>query len=255
LRAAVAFDELTAWILRHHRLAALAFWVRDLAMRVEAVFMRGDGPECPCCGGRFRRFRRSKVTSLRGICPRCHSFSRQRAMTLLLERMDLQGRRVLHFAPERALDPVFDRLPGVDRVTTDLYAPADLQLDITNIDLPDGSFDLVICSHVLEHVPDDRAALRELARIVAPDGMALIVIPYHPGRRTFEDPAVTKRLAKAVAFGQPGHVRVYGIDFGERLQEAGFLTEDSTGADLFDEETLERYQLRPREHFFHCRVE
>ena len=118
-----------------------------------------------------------------------------------------------------------------------------------------GSFDLVICSHVLEPVPDDRAALRELARIVAPDGMALIVIPYHPGQPTFEDPAVTKRLAKAVAFGQPGHVRVYGIDFAERLEEAGFLAEDRNGAELFDQETLERYQLRAREHFFHCRVD
>jgi SAM-dependent methyltransferase len=176
-------------------------------------------------------------------------------MTLLLERMDLRGRRVLHFAPERALDRVFDRLPEVDRVTTDLNAPADLRLDITDMDLPDDSFDLVLCSHVLEHVPDDRAALRELARIVAPGGLVLIVIPYHPLQETFEDPAITKPLARAVAFGQPGHVRVYGIDFDERLREAGFLTEDRTGAELFDEETLERYQLRPREHFFHCRVE
>ena len=255
LRAAVAFAQLTDWILRHHRLAQIAFWVRDQGMRVQAAFMRGDGPECPCCGGRFRHFRRSRLAPFRGICPRCHSFSRQRAMTLLFERMELQGRRILHFAPERALEPVFDRMHGVRRVTTDLHAPAELRLDITDIDLPDASFDLVVCSHVLEHVPDDRAALRELARIVAPGGLVLIIVPYHPQHETFEDPAITKPLARAVAFGQPGHVRVYGIDFRDRLEGAGFLTEDRTAADLFDERTLERFQLRPREHFFHCRVE
>lgn len=254
LRVDVAYGEFTGWLLRHHRLARAAFRTRDATMWAQASLLRGDRQACPCCGGRFRRFLQGHVTIRRNICPGCHSYSRQRAIALLLEQMDLDERRILHFAPETALDRFFARMPEANRVTTDLVAPADLRLDITKIDLPDDSFDLVLCSHVLEHIPDDRAAMRELARILAPGGLALIVVPYFPQIHTREDPTVTDPLRRAIAFGQPDHVRVYGSDLAGRLLEAGFEVEHRSNADRFEPETVDRCRLLPREHVFRCQV-
>jgi SAM-dependent methyltransferase len=133
--------------------------------------------------------------------------------------------------------------------------PADLRLDITDMDLPESSFDLIFCSHVLEHVPDDRAAMRELRRVLAEGGLALVLVPYRPGVTTYEDPSITSPLDRMVAFGQQDHVRIYGSDLSDRLREAGFDVEDRTVAELFDQATVEQSELDPVEHLFLCRAE
>ena len=241
-------------MLRHHRLARLLYATESANARLSALLLRGDARECPCCGGRFRRMSRRRLSGWGGICPRCRSHPRHRAIALLLARGELPGRRLLHFAPEPLFDPLFERLPGIERVTADLHAPADLRLDISDMDLPDSSFDLILCSHVLEHVPDDRAAMRELRRVLADGGLALVLVPYRPAVTTYEDPSITSPLDRMVAFGQQDHVRIYGNDLPERLREAGFEVEDRTAAELFDEETVERCELDPDEHLFICRA-
>jgi hypothetical protein len=253
LRATVAFSRLIEWVLSHHRLARFLYGVVDLRSRIAALVLRGDARECPCCGGRFRRMGRRRIVGWGGICPRCGSFSRHRAITLLLDRIDLPGGRVLHFGPEPLFDRVFAARPQLQRVTADLYAPADLRLDITDTDLPDGSFDLILCSHVLEHVPDDRAAMAELHRALSDGGVALVLTPYRPDQPTFEAPSISSPLDRMVAFGQHDHVRVYGSDLTERLGDAGFEVEDRTAGDLFDQATIERCELDPDEHLFLCR--
>jgi SAM-dependent methyltransferase len=254
LRAAVAVARAIEWVLRHHRLARLLYAAAGANARLSAMVLRGEGRECPCCGGRFRRMSRRRISGWGGICPRCRSHPRHRAIALLLARGELPGDRLLHFAPEPLFDPVFERLPGIERVTADLYAPADLKLDITDMALPDGSFDLILCSHVLEHVPDDRAALRELRRVLPDGGLALVLVPYRPSAVTYEDPSITSPLDRMVAFGQHDHVRIYGFDLPDRLREAGFEIEDRSTADLFDEATIERAELDPAEHLFICRA-
>jgi SAM-dependent methyltransferase len=221
---------------------------------LSARLLRGQGPECPCCGGRFRRMSRRRISGFGGLCPRCRSHPRHRAIALLLGRGDLPGRRLLHFAPEPVFDRVFARLPGVQRVTADLYAPADLRLDITHMELPDGSFDLILCSHVLEHVPEDRAAISELRRVLTPGGLCLVLTPYRPDRPTYEDPSIAAPLDRMVAFGQQDHVRIYGNDLADRLRSGGFAVEDRTAAEMFDPETVERCEFDSDEHLFLCRA-
>ncbi len=254
LRAAASLARAIEWVLRHHRLARLLYAAGDLKARLSARLLRGEARECPCCGGRFRRMSRLLISGWGGICPRCRSHRRHRAIALLLARGDLPGRRLLHFAPEPLFEPVFGRLPEVERVTADLHAPADLKLDITAMDIPDSSFDLILCSHVLEHVHDDRTAMRELRRVLSDGGLALILVPYRPEVTTYEDPSITAPLDRMVAFGQQDHVRIYGNDLPDRLREAGFEVDDRIAGQLFDEATVERCELEPEEHFFLCRA-
>jgi hypothetical protein len=253
LSLAVQLARAIEWVLRHHRLARLLYATESANARLSALVLRGDARECPCCGGRFRRMSRRRLSGWGGICPRCRSHPRHRAIALLLARGELPGRRLLHFAPEPLFDPLFKRLPGIERVTADLHAPADLRLDISDMDLPDSSFDLILCSHVLEHVPDDRAAMRELRRVLADGGLALVLVPYRAAVTTYEDSSITSPLDRMVAFGQQDHVRIYGNDLPERLSEPGFEVEDRTAAELFDEVTVERCELDANEHLFICR--
>ncbi|HEX5822757.1 MAG TPA: methyltransferase domain-containing protein [Solirubrobacterales bacterium] len=254
LRVAVWMAEAIEWVLRHHRLAKALYAAAEGNGRLSARLLRGEGRECPCCGGHFERMSQRRLAGFGGICPRCRSHPRHRAIALLLARGDLPGHRLLHFAPEPLFDPVFARLREIERTTADLYAPADLALDITKMNLADGSFDLILCSHVLEHVPDDRAAMSELRRVLAPGGLALVLTPYRPEVATYEDPAITAPLDRMVAFGQQDHVRIYGVDLADRLRDAGFEVEDRTPAELFEDSVVRRAELDPDEHLFLCRA-
>lgn len=193
----------------------------------------GDRVECPCCGGTFRRFlphgpfRRPNVA-----CPACGSHERHRLLWLFLTaaRPDLLERstlRLLHFAPEPALQRLLRARSNVDYVSADLGSPlADHDVDIQDLPYPDASFDALICSHVLEHVPDDRRAMRELHRIVEPGGWAIVMVPVHGGiAATVEDPAVVTPEQRLRAYGQADHLRLYGLDFPARLGAAGFEVE------------------------------
>lgn len=137
----------------------------------------------------------------------------------------LAGRRILHFAPEKAL---MQRMRG-----NPLYETADLlqagvsrKLDITDTKLPDAGYDVVIANHVLEHVPDDRRAMHELFRLLRPGGLAVLTVPINATRHTtYENPAVITAAGRQAHFSAPDHVRYYGLDFVERLTEAGFQVE------------------------------
>lgn len=216
--------------------------VRDKAA---TIALRGDDVECPICGGSYRRFLTYNGRA-NAACPGCRSGERHRAMWLTLrDRTNFftDQLRVLHVAPEVCFEQRFRTASNLDYLSGDLNSPiADIKLDLTAIDAPDGSFDVVICSHVLEHIPHDRQAMREIRRVLSPGGWALLVVPFDPARSsTYEDFTITSPAARHEAFGQFDHVRWYaGPDFEARVREAGFTTERVDPAEI---PNADRYRL------------
>ena len=153
---------------------------------------------------------------------------------------------MLHVAPEPALAPKFRAIPGLDYLSGDLDpAAAMVQMDITDIRYPDNSFDVIYCSHVLEHVPDDRRAMRELARVLKPGGWAVLAVPLREhALATFEDPTITDPKNRDRFFGQSDHVRWYSAsDFQRRLEESGFSVTVDRFAEQFSDELVSRHGL------------
>lgn len=165
------------------------------------------------------------------LCPSCQSLERHRTLYLYLnQKTDLFNTnsplKLLQFSPNKSEQNAFKRelSKNIEYITTDLEGPTTLHLDITNIDLPDNSIDIIICYHVLEHVRDDNKAIKELLRIIKTNGFAIIQVPLHPVNQfTMENPNATEE-ERIKLYGQADHVRYYGQkDFENRLTKAGCL--------------------------------
>lgn len=184
----------------------------------------GSAVGCPVCGRTFRRFAAGPRGTPNRTCWRCGSLERHRALALALrERPGLlrAGMRVLHVAPEPSVTRLLPSDAEVIRGDLDPGA-GERKLDITDLaEFADGGFDAVICMHVLEHVGDDRRALAELRRVLAPSGWAVLNAPI-TSDRTDEDPTVTHPEERRRRYGQSDHVRRYGPDYLGRLRQAGF---------------------------------
>ena len=147
---------------------------------------------------------------------------------------------VLHVAPEEVFEKLLRHQLGDDYLTADLLNPrAMVKMDITDIRYPDESFDVIYCSHVLEHVPDDRKAMHEFFRVLKPSGWAVLLVPII-GERTFEDSSITDPIQRSKLFGQEDHVRNYGRDYVDRLRGAGFYVEEVLPADFLSQEEIVR---------------
>lgn len=172
------------------------------------------------------------------LCVHCGALERHRFVWLYFsEKTDLfdgRTKKVLHVAPERCFEHLLKKQLGDGYVTADLTSPrAMVKMDITDIQYPDDSFDVIYCSHVLEHVQDDRKAMREFHRVLAKDGWAILLVPITVDR-TLEDPTIIDPSERLRVFGQKDHVRRYGPDFVDRLREAGFTVTVTRVSDLFE---------------------
>ena len=225
-------------------------------------FYIGKGKECPVCGCRRRKFLPYGYVSPRenALCPNCLALERHRLLWLWLIRESDIGRgamalpRLLHIAPEVALMRKFRKMYASQPeryVTADLESPlADIHFDVQHIPLADGEFDAVICNHILEHVEDDRLALRELHRILRPGGWGVILSPVELERETtFEDDTITDPKERTRIFGQYDHRRIYGRDYSKRLAEAGFEVYDIPYKEELSRKEQELYAL-PDEHLY-----
>lgn len=163
------------------------------------------------------------------MCPHCGSLERHRLFKLWLDenRERIVGTRALHFAPDAAIADLVRPLVA-SYVTADIAPGRDLRLNIEKIALPDKSYDLVLCSHVLEHV-DDYAALAEMHRILTAGGIALLMTPIVEGwATTYENRTITEPSDRTIHFGQEDHVRYFGSDFRDRVRRAGFDLDEFT---------------------------
>lgn len=202
---------------------------------------------CPCCGIRLKRFtagkfaahpemfnaERYRKTRQDVICPVCGALPRHRILILRLEKEidDLKNARILYFAQERPAK-IWMRKNGIRCTTADLFNPADLKLDIQDTGLPAGSYDIVICNHVLEHVENYEKALEELYRILSPGGRLICSFPVDKNICEVEQGSVSMTAEERIRrFGQSDHLRVFGRNATELLRRKGFEVGIISGAD------------------------
>ncbi len=239
---------------------------------VNSIRYKGDNVHCPCCQKGYKKFlpfpeaqkraQNTKLSHMIGMgltghvyCPGCYSTERHRLLRLFHDQkfpVNKQQIHMLHFAPEETFASYYKSFPNIKYVTTDLFDPnVDVKADITDLPFEDNSFDAVICSHVLEHIPDDHKAMTEIYRILRSDCWAIFCVPMDPSLAiTYEDASIVTQEEREKMFGQSDHVRIYGIDFQQRLSNAGFNVKIITFVDEFSDKEIQKYGLERNDRIY-----
>lgn len=217
----------------------------------DSIFYYGNSLTCPICGGHFRKFlsyrKRPNV-----LCPKCYSFERHRLIWLYLNNgtnILTENIKVLHIAPEYIFQKLFKSMTNIDYIATDLSSSlADVKSDITGMSFKDNSFDAILCVHVLEHIIKDKEAMRELYRILKHGGWAILQSPVEPKlEKTFEDANIKSPEDRERIFGYSQHVRIYGKDYKQRLENAGFIVNVDSSIRDSNISNITKYGLLERE--------
>jgi predicted SAM-dependent methyltransferase len=257
-------------IPREYHPQLVVWYVKCRAFFLSLLYT-GNKFECPFCGEHFRKFLPGglglpvfKEKNIVGggyrvnvRCSRCRSSDRERLTYLYLKNkteLFYKNCKVLHVAPERNLQRVLMACPNIDYLSVDLNSTlAMVKMDITEIKYEDNSFDVIICNHVFEHIPDDRRAMSELYRVLKPAGWAILQVPISLLlNKTYEDSTVTTPEEREKVFGQSNHVRIYGKDYKDRLKKVGFSVEVYNFAREFGESTMHKYGLVKEEDIYIC---
>ena len=252
-----------------HSVPYIAFreWNKHLRRQLKLPYYRGTAFRCPVCEVRLRAFKPMWKSYWKGVeqyapihpvsametfnvaafrCPSCDAFDRERLTAIYLDEvfgsLDRSRKyRLIEFAPAHALLKKLKRLPFIEYRSADLVRnDVDDRVDLTDMrGYADNSVDIFLCSHVLEHIPDDSKAMRELHRILKPGGFGVVLVPLVVGvEETHEDPRIDTDELRWKYYGMGDHVRQYGKrDFVARLTAAGFAV-DQLGIDHFGAETF-----------------
>lgn len=251
------------------------YQLRQLIVRLQLQYQyrthKGSGFCCNHCGARYAAFapwypsqadapalKKHQVIAGYGdhcICPACLSTSRERLVLGMLEQdKSWSGKPVLHLAPEKR---IYQRLVQEAVVTTADAEPGFYQFidstikreDLCALSFASARFELVIANHVLEHIVDDRAAMREIFRVLVPGGRAILQVPYSISlSTTLEDATVIDPEDRSSHFGQRDHVRIYQLeDYCQRLRESGFMVDLMMNEELA---FLQANAIQPNEVFF-----
>lgn len=192
------------------------------------------------------------------LSPSTLSLERHRLLWLYLQNQTdffSANHKVLHFAPEQAFYKRFRKMKNLDYTTTDLNSPlADVKADICDLPFANNTYDFIFCNHVLEHIPDDHKAMKELFRVLKPGGTAILQIPQDLNReKTFEDDSITDPKERAKIFGQYDHVRIYGRDYFDKLRKIGFVVEEVDYTAQLKPEEIDKFRLTKGEIIPVCR--
>lgn len=199
----------------------------------------GNDVKCPICNSEFSSFALySNRENAR--CLNCESLERHRLLWLYLNKetnLMNENLKLLHFAPEKVFYIKFSSKSNIKYYPCDLFPEhydhkghvEIIKVDITNIPFEDNYFDVILCNHVLEHIPNDSVAMRELYRVMKKGAWGIFQVPIDYNlKTTFEDSSINTPEGREKAFGLSDHYRLYGSDYKDRLKEAGFdITEDN----------------------------
>ncbi|WP_439481059.1 class I SAM-dependent methyltransferase [Cyclobacterium plantarum] len=225
--------------------------LKTIFRKAQVYFFKGSKYGCPFCGYQSSRLGTfgfdHPVISEKNIigsglrrcrCYSCNSIDRERLVFAYLEHesqffIKNHKAKILHVSPEPHLVKYINNHSTEEYIKGDLFAqgysyPGDvINMDITQIPYADSYFDLIICNHVLEHIPKDRQAMKELYRVLKPLGLAILQVPISLQlQHTYENELVVDSKDREKEFGQYDHVRIYGQDYPKRLTDAGFQVKE-----------------------------
>ncbi len=230
------------------------------------------GVYCPICKDNQAKFKTFGLIPRKNAqCNYCGSLERHRLLYLFLIKNNLlisdesstinYKTKLLHFAPQLQFYKIFNSNKSISYFPCDLnpenfksYHGKEIhKVDITKIPFENKKFDFVICNHVLEHVEDDRKAMEELNRVLRLGGKGIFLVPIDNSREnTYEDFTISTPNEREIAFGQHDHVRIYGKDYIDRLQEAGFKVNVIEFYKAFSQRKRLKYGLHPDENIYFC---
>jgi SAM-dependent methyltransferase len=222
----------------------------------------GKRYEDPISGKTYRKFLpygyggRAKRKNV--LCPGSLSLERHRLLWLYLKEKTnffTHKHTMLHIAPEQCFYKLFKALKNLDYTTGDYNSPiADVHFDLHKAPFKDGSFDVIFCNHVLEHVEDADQCMRELYRIMQAGGWGIFQVPLDTNRaHTYEDKSITDPEEREKHFWQKDHVRLFGLDYKDKLEAAGFDVTVDDFINTLSPELIDRYRLPAGEMIYLCR--
>jgi SAM-dependent methyltransferase len=223
--------------------------------RIAPLLFKGNKVECPVCEHSFSKFLSygSDVAHRENVlCPFDLTLERHRLMWLYLKNETNffhANLAVLHIAPEQCFHKRFKNQKNIQYLTGDLISPlADMHFDLHEIPLEDNRFDVIFCNHVLEHVEDANRCMQELYRVLKPGGWAIMQVPQDFSRETtYEDKTIVSPAERERHFWQKDHVRLFGRDYPQWLEKAGFKVDTFDKNMRIGQELIQKYRLQEEE--------
>ncbi len=225
--------------------SSLSF-IRNQYLKLVYARFKGSGFQCNFCGVSYKKFvpehpapdienaiYGNNVIAGFGpnvYCPNCLSKNRERLVKAVLQTyLSIDGKKILHFSPEKHLFRFINKTAHVTTVdiTPGFYRNIDNSIryaDATNLPFAAGSFDILIANHILEHIPEDIKAMKEMFRVLDANGLAILQVPYSETLPAIlEDPNINDPARQAALYGQKDHVRIYTkAGYIQCLRQAGF---------------------------------
>ncbi len=239
-----------------------------IANAVRLAFLKlklsGNKVTCACCNKSFKHFAAfGNENRQNAWCPNCESLERHRLLWMYFKNktnLYTEPIKLLHVAPEIIFLKLFKKQNNLDYFPVDifpeLYPKPTSYLNILEHDIPDNSFDVIICNHVFQYIEDDKKAMTSIYNLLKPGGWSILQVPINTKRRlTYEDASITDPLEREKAFGLKEHVRYYSYDYADKLREAGFTVLVEDYSNEFTDEEIYKFGFFKGDAIYYCTKE